>query len=232
MENKDLPPNFILINKPATWTSFDAVNFIRGKMRALGPEYRHIKVGHAGTLDPFATGLLIVGIGRDATKKLDDFKGLNKKYIATIRLGTTSDTDDPTGVVTTQDCQPIAADTIQATLQNFIGEQLQTPSSHSAKKVNGRRAYKFARAGKDPGLQPETITIFDIKFLEYSWPDLTIEINCSAGTYIRALARDLGKTLNCGAYCLALTRTEIGEYRLADAQALADFNPLLHYKNG
>ena len=232
MSENTLPKNFFLINKPVGWTSFDAVNFIRAKLRGADIKNKNIKVGHAGTLDPFATGLLIVGIGRDATKNLDTFKNLPKKYLATIRLGAISDTDDPTGNVVTQNCEPITEEKVRATLPKFIGKQMQIPSSHSAKKVNGRRAYKFARAGKDPGLQPQPIEIFDIKFLGYAWPDLQIEITCSAGTYIRALARDLGQTLGTGAYCLDLTRTAIGAYGIGDAAVLADFNPLLRYDNG
>ncbi len=218
----NLPKNFILIDKPVTWTSFDAVNFIRTKLRAAKPENRNIKVGHAGTLDPFATGLLIIGIGRDATKDLDTFKNLPKKYLATVRLGATSDTDDPTGNVVENKCTPIELDKIQTALKKFIGEQMQIPPAHSAKKINGRRAYKFARAGKDPELKPQPIEIYDIKLLEYAWPNLKIEVSCAAGTYIRALARDLGVELGCGAYCLALTRIAIGNHTIVDAHPLTD----------
>lgn len=210
-----LPPNFILINKPAGWTSFDVVNYIRKQAR-LKTGNKNIKVGHAGTLDPFATGLLIVGIGRAATKRLDEFKGMKKTYVATVHLGATSDTYDVTGkieiIVNRQ--QITDKKTIVPILQSFIGIQLQTPPMHSAKKIGGQRLYKLARQGKVVERQPNEIEIYQINLLEYKWPLLKIEVTCSAGTYIRTLAYDIGEKLGVGAYCEALERTAIGEYKL------------------
>jgi tRNA U55 pseudouridine synthase TruB len=244
------------------------------------PKPTKLRVGHAGTLDPFATGLLIVGIGREATKRLDEFKQLPKTYLATIRLGAVSDTDDPTGVITPfsvilskakdlsrqhtvipstrfasinsaegcrRDSSPPTGDLpkgdnchceelpqgvtparlwreaipskekIKKILQTFTGEQKQTPPMYSAKKINGQRLYKLARAGKTVDRLAEDITIHEINFLDYNWPDLKIEVLCSAGTYIRTLARDIGDALGTGAYCADLRRTKIGEYDVKDA---------------
>ncbi len=218
--NKDL----VLIDKPATWTSFDAVNFIRSELRyATGN--KKIKVGHTGTLDPFATGLLIVAIGRENTKKIDEFAHLPKTYAATLRLGTTSDTFDSTGTIMQYpDAKPVDLEDIKKVLQNFIGEQDQLPPMFSAKKINGQRLYKLARKGKEVKRQPNRITIFDIKFLSYSYPELIIEVSCSAGTYIRTLANDIGEQLGIGAYCSALRRTKIGEYKIEDAIELKPLN--------
>lgn len=214
-----LDPNFLLINKPAGWTSFDVVGYIRKGAKKIHPELKKLKVGHAGTLDPFATGLLIVGIGRAATKRLDEFKNLPKTYLATLRLGATSDTGDPTGKITTNANQPlIEINQIKKTVNSFIGKQLQIPPMHSAKSVNGTRLYKLARQGIEIERQPEEIEILDIKIIEYSYPKLAIAVTCSAGTYLRTLAEDIGKKLGTDAYCAELTRTKIGEYTIDQAQ--------------
>jgi tRNA pseudouridine55 synthase len=220
MDENFLNQNFLLIDKPVGWTSFDAVNFIRAKLRTLTGN-RKIKVGHAGTLDPFATGLLIVAVGRENTKKIDDFKKLPKTYLATITLGATSDSYDSTGTITTNDkAKKIDLESIQKTLKGFIGPQDQLPPMFSAKKVAGQRLYTLARQGKEIERPLTPITIFDIKFLEYSYPTLKIEVTCSAGTYIRTLANDIGRQLGTGAYCQDLRRTKIGEYKVEDAQGL------------
>ncbi|MFA5061736.1 MAG: tRNA pseudouridine(55) synthase TruB [Patescibacteria group bacterium] len=206
---------FLFINKPAGWTSHDVVAHIRTDKK--------IKVGHAGTLDPFATGLLIVGVGRDCTKKLDEFKQLPKTYIATIKLGATSDTYDKTGKISeyqnpTKDPTKIPdKKTISSILKSFIGKQLQTPPMFSAKKINGQRLYKLARQGKTIERQPNEIEIYEINLLDYSWPILKIEVKCSTGTYIRSLANDIGEKLGIGAYCEELERTAIGENYLKNA---------------
>ncbi|MDD2758308.1 MAG: tRNA pseudouridine(55) synthase TruB [Patescibacteria group bacterium] len=217
-----LPDSFLLIDKPANWTSFDVVSVVRKRARAE-QGIKNIRVGHAGTLDPFATGLLIVGVGREATKRLDEFKALPKTYVATIRLGETSDTDDGTGQISNFQF-PISnqfsipdESMIKKTLKNFTGEQTQIPPMYSAKKIDGQRLYKLARAGQTVERQPQKINIYEIKFLDYAWPDLKIEVTCSAGTYIRTLARDIGESLGTGAYCVALRRTKIGEYKVEEA---------------
>lgn len=211
--NKDL----LLIDKPATWTSFDAVNFIRSTLyHATG--IKKMKVGHTGTLDPFATGLLIVAVGRENTKKIDQFAHLPKTYIATLELGSTSDTFDSTGTIVKKlDSKPANVTEIEIVLKKFIGPQDQLPPMFSAKKVNGQRLYKLARKGKEVEREPSHITIFDIKLLDYSYPKLTIEVNSSAGTYIRTLANDIGRELGTGAYCQALRRTKIGDYSIEQA---------------
>ncbi len=211
--NKDL----LLIDKPATWTSFDAVNFIRSTLyHATG--IKKMKVGHTGTLDPFATGLLIVAVGRENTKKIDQFAHLPKTYTATLHLGSTSETFDSTGtIIENPDAKPVNLEKIKEVLKNFIGPQDQLPPMFSAKKVNGQRLYKLARKGKEVEREPSHITIFDIKLLEYSYPKLTIEVNSSTGTYIRTLADDIGRELGVGAYCSDLRRTKIGDYSIDQA---------------
>jgi len=202
---------FLLINKPKDWTSHDVVAYIRKVTKEK-------KVGHAGTLDPFATGLLIVGVGRASTKKLAEFKNLPKTYLATIQLGATSDTHDPTGTITKNSASEISAVEIGKILPKFIGQQLQIPPMYSAKKVNGKKLYELARQGKEIERQPVEIEIYEIKLLDYIWPELKIQIKCSPGTYIRSLASDIGGELGCGAYCQELERTAIGEYSIKNAQ--------------
>lgn len=213
---------FLLINKPEGWTSFDVVGFTRKQLRAQHPEQKNLKVGHAGTLDPFATGLLIVGVGREATKKLDEFKAMSKTYVATIKLGATSDTYDKTGIISDlkfkiSDFRPPTIAEIKKVINSFKGKQKQTPPMFSAKKINGQRLYELARKGIEVERQPSEIEIYKIKILDYTWPFLKIEVQCSAGTYIRSLAHDIGAKLGAGAYCEELVRTKIGDYSLDDA---------------
>lgn len=206
---------FILIDKPAGWTSHDVVAFLRGKLKEK-------KIGHAGTLDPFATGLLIVGVGRESTKRLDEFKNMDKTYVTTMRLGSISDTDDKTGVVQhVSDTMPSEAD-IDKALSSFEGEQDQIPPMYSAKKVGGRKLYELARKGQVIERQPSRITIYEIKKRAYAYPDVTIEVCCSTGTYIRTLCRDIGGKLAVGAYCAELRRTAIGTYRVEEAKQISN----------
>ena len=198
---------FILINKPKDWTSHDVVGYLRGILKIK-------KIGHAGTLDPFATGLLIVGVERDATKQLDTFKNLPKTYIAKIKLGAITNTYDSTGIITEKSSKKPKIKEIKEILKQFIGPQEQIPPMHSAKRVAGKRLYKLARKGIEIERKPNKIEIYNIKLLKYNYPHLTIEINCSTGTYIRSLANDIGQTLGIGAYCDELQRTKIGEYTI------------------
>lgn len=208
---------FLLINKPATWTSHDVVGYMR--------RVTHIKrIGHAGTLDPFATGLLIVAIGRENTKRLDEFKGLEKTYIATLRLGATSDTYDKTGVITNISEAEVSKDEIQKVLVNFIGEQEQLPPMYSAKKVDGKILYKLARKGIEVERKPHHVTIHSIELLDYTFPHVKIQVRCSTGTYIRSLVHDIGQKLGVGAYCEELERVSIGEYSLENATPIKDFS--------
>ncbi len=207
---------FLLVDKPVDWTSHDVVGYLR-KITGIK------KIGHAGTLDPFATGLLIVGVGRGATKQLDTFKELPKTYEATVHLGATSDTQDSTGTITEQSgyATPTLSD-MQKTVSSFIGTQTQIPPMHSAKKVGGKKLYTLARKGIEIERTPHEITIYDITQDEYSFPTLTITVHCSTGTYIRTLAHDIGQTVTTGAYCKELRRTRIGEYNVEKAQKPKD----------
>ncbi|HOX60864.1 MAG TPA: tRNA pseudouridine(55) synthase TruB [Candidatus Magasanikbacteria bacterium] len=222
---------FILIDKPIDWTSFDVVAFIRkivsAKNIGLPAEAHRVKVGHAGTLDPFATGLLIVAIGREATRDIDTFRDMPKTYEATIRLGATSDTGDNTGTITEKsilESEILNLDTVTKVLKKFVGKQLQTPPMYSAKKVNGQKLYDLARRGIEIERQPNEIEIYEIKINEYTWPNLKITVRCSVGTYIRTLAEDIGKELGCGAYCDVLRRTKIGEYSVESASPVDKVN--------
>ncbi len=209
--------NFLLINKPEGWTSFDVVAFVRNRVKKtpLPDKQKRIKVGHAGTLDPFATGLLIVGVGREATRKLDEFKSMAKTYIATIKLGATSNTYDKTGdIVVGENQNPVTKKQVSDILKTFKGKQLQVPPMFSAKQIDGQRLYQLARKGITVERKANEIEIYKIKLVEYSWPILKIEVQCSAGTYIRTLAHDIGEKLGVGAYCQDLVRTQIGPYSL------------------
>lgn len=210
---------FILINKPKGWTSFDIIAYLRGSLKVK-------KIGHAGTLDPFATGLLIVGVEREATKKLEEFKNLPKTYQAKIRLGAFSDTQDSTGKITLKEkIEHIPTkQEVENILQKFIGKQKQLPPMHSAKKVKGKRLYKLARQGVEVEREPHEIEIYSIKLLSYEYPQLEIEVNCGAGTYIRTLAYDIGESLGTGAYCDELLRTKIGEYDISKALEVKNLN--------
>ncbi|MBU0596734.1 tRNA pseudouridine(55) synthase TruB [Patescibacteria group bacterium] len=206
---------FILINKPKDWTSHDVVGYLR---KVTGIK----KIGHAGTLDPFATGLLIVGIGREATKRLDEFKALNKGYIATLRLGATSDTYDSTGEINNQGStinDQIDQKKIKSLLKTFIGKQEQIPPMYSAKKVGGKKLYELARKGIEIDRKPSKIEIHRFKLIEFDEKCYVIRVSClvSTGTYIRTLAHDIGQALGCGAYCEELERTKIGKYSVKKA---------------
>ena len=216
---------FIFIDKPKDWTSHDIVAKIRGIARKE-TGIKKIKVGHAGTLDPFATGLLIIGIGRESTKKLDDFKALKKTYIATIRIGATSDTQDSTGkIIKNINSENLTPDIeqINEVLKTFVGKQKQVPPMYSAKKVDGKKLYDLARKGIEIKREANEIEIYYIKLLEYNYPNLKIEVNCSTGTYIRTLAHDIGIKLGTGAYCDELRRTKIGQYSVDKAEKISEF---------
>jgi len=201
---------FLLINKPADWTSHDVVGYLR---KVTGVK----KIGHAGTLDPFATGLLIVGIGRDATKRLDEFKAQGKIYRAGLRLGVVSDTYDATGAIApVSEEQPSRAQ-VEKTIQTFIGPQEQLPPMFSAKKVGGKKLYELARKGETIERASHHIVIDAITILDYTYPLLSLEITCSPGTYIRTLGHDIGQSLGTGALVETLERTAIGPYTVTEA---------------
>lgn len=203
----------IYFNKPLGWTSFDLVNKFRYKLsRRLG--VKKIKVGHAGTLDPLATGVMILCTGR-ATKRIDEFQYQTKEYVATLKLGeTTPSFDLEKEVDATYPTEHITRELVEQVLPTFIGEIQQVPPVFSACKIEGKRAYELARQGKDVPLKSKTLIIDELELLDCSLPILKIRVVCSKGTYIRALARDIGQALNSGAHLLALERTRIGDITL------------------
>jgi len=208
-----------LINKPPGITSHDVVDIIR---RLTGQR----RVGHTGTLDPFAEGLLIVLVGREETKKQYEFMKLDKEYVATFHFGEERDTGDITGKplapvkAGTVPAFAVSASVVEKVLTQFTGEQMQTPPEYSALKIKGKRAYELARKGEKVELKPRKVTIHYIQIINYEWPRLTIRVSVSSGTYIRALARDIGRKLGVGAYVEKLVRTKIGNYALDDAEQL------------
>ena len=203
----------LCFNKPLDWTSFDLVNKFRYKLsRKLN--VKKIKVGHAGTLDPKATGVLIVCTGR-ATRRVEEFQYQKKEYVATLKLGATTPSFDlEKEIDQTYPIEHITREMVENVLSTFVGTIQQVPPIFSACKVNGRRAYKSARKGRDVPLQAKTLIIDEIELLEYALPVVKIRVVCSKGTYIRALARDIGIALDSGAHLIALERTRIGEVTL------------------
>lgn len=211
---------FLLIDKPKGITSHDVVDEVR---RITGES----KVGHAGTLDPNATGLLVIGVGREFTKKLGEIaKNTKKTYLAEIFLGEERDTDDFEGEIISKNSsfQTPSREKVKKALNSFVGEQQQVPPAFSAIKLKGKKAYELARKKKVFELKPRKITIHLVKLLDYNYPILNIKCEVSSGTYIRALARDLGKELGSGAYLKNLRRTKIGKFSLEMAVKLAGLN--------
>ena len=211
----------LYIDKPLHWSSFDAVKRVRGMLvRRL--KLKKIKVGHAGTLDPLATGVMIVCTGK-ATKRIDELQAHVKEYIATIALGATTPSFDlETEIDETFPTEHITRELVDEALSQFIGEIQQVPPAFSACKVDGKRAYKMARKGHEVELKPKLLVIDKIELLEYSQTSITIRVVCSKGTYIRALARDIGKALNSGGHLTALRRTRVGDVSIAQCMSVDD----------
>jgi tRNA pseudouridine55 synthase len=216
----------LLFNKPLYWTSFDLVNKVRIMIRSkLG--IKKIKVGHAGTLDPLATGLMIICTGK-ATKRIEEFRDLDKEYIATIHFGeTTPSYDLETEINGRFPTSHITLKLVEETLKGFLGEQQQIPPLHSAKLINGKRAYEFARKGIEKELKPVSINYREIELISFLNPDAKIRVVCSKGTYIRSFARDMGDALKSGCYLSGLERISIGEHKLSDAYTLEKFEQFL-----
>lgn len=212
----------LLIDKPPGWTSFDVVAKVRGMRRAafrasgIAPTKKQLRVGHAGTLDPFATGLLIVLLG-SFTKRSDEFLKQAKTYEATIVLGATSTTGDPEGEITKHQSEAPDEALLRTVLAAHTGVITQTPPAFSAIKIAGKRAYKLARNGEDVEIPPRQVTIHSLELVRYGYPELVIRTHVGSGTYIRSLAEDIGTALGTGAYCRQLRRTAIGEYGIDDA---------------
>jgi len=208
----------LLVDKPAGWTSHDVVNYVR-KVVALheGKKPKNTKVGHTGTLDPFATGLLVLLIGKEYTKRAGELSKVDKTYEVTLRLGEISTTGDPEGKITeVKGTTPSEAD-IKSVLQKFIGQIQQTPPAYSAIKVGGQRAYKLARKGQEVTIEPRTITVHSIDLQAYDYPEVQLTAAVSSGTYIRTLVEDIAEALGTGAYTSKLCRTRVGEFNLTDS---------------
>ncbi|MBA2278880.1 tRNA pseudouridine(55) synthase TruB [Candidatus Saccharibacteria bacterium] len=229
----------LLIDKPEGWTSFDVVAKVRGLLRQAASEKLKVesekyeapfnfknlqlstrapkvRVGHTGTLDPLATGLLVIVVG-SYCKRAQEFSKLDKVYEVTMKLGQTSTTGDEEGVKTITSNQEPETREIEAALEKFSGEIMQTPPIYSAIKVNGQRAYKLAREGKEVKLEPRKVTIYNIQLTDYSYSEVKFTAKVSSGTYIRSLVEDIGKELGTGAYMSGLCRTEVGVFSIKNA---------------
>jgi tRNA pseudouridine55 synthase len=213
------------INKPAGITSHDVVNAVR---KITGEK----RVGHAGTLDPFATGVLVIAVGRQDTKKLGHInENSQKEYTAVLEFGKTSTTGDIQGEIHTipdaQYMEHISNKRIATVLKSFIGDSIQTTPAYSAVKIQGEPAYKLARQGKTITMPKRVITIYDMELIEFKPPFATVRVTCSAGTYIRALAQDIAKQLGTNAYLTQLTRTRIGEFTIENSKTLNQISQLI-----
>ena len=231
LENADLLSGVtLLVDKPLHWTSFDVVNKIRNAVKKK-TGLKKVKVGHAGTLDPLATGLLIIAIGKD-TKNIQHFSDLDKIYSGTMRLGATTKTYD-------SEFEPdeffpvdhIDGELLHETVKKFTGVIEQIPPLYSAVKIKGKAAYKLAREGKTFEIKKRKVEIFDFKLTNINMPDVDFEVKCSKGTYIRSLVHDFGKAMNSGAYLLSLRRIAIGEHKIEDAFDLDEVINTLNSKH-
>ncbi|RYY59796.1 MAG: tRNA pseudouridine(55) synthase TruB [Chitinophagaceae bacterium] len=215
----------LLIDKPLHWTSFDAVRKIRNLVKVK-------KVGHAGTLDPLATGLLIICTGK-FTKNINEYMAREKEYTGSITLGATTPTYDLESEP--ENHQPVAHITeemIHAATKPFTGEIMQVPPAHSAIKVDGKRVYELARQGKEVKLEPRKLTVTTFEITSVELPAVFFRVVCSTGTYIRSLANDFGKELGCGGYLSSLRRTKIGEFYVDDAMTMEEFKKSFEGENG
>ncbi len=206
----------LLINKPLQWTSFDVIKKIRNIIRIK-------KVGHAGTLDPLATGLLIICTGK-FTKKINEYMAQEKEYTGNFTLGATTPTYDlESEPGNFKSIENIKEEDIRSSTKDFIGEILQVPPAHSAIKVGGKRLYELARKGKDVKLEPRKVFMKEFEITNINLPVIEFRVVCSTGTYIRSLANDFGIALGCGAYLSSLCRTRIGEFKITDAITIEEF---------
>ena len=205
----------LLVDKDLDWTSFDVVKKIKNIIKCK-------KVGHAGTLDPLATGLLIICTGKN-TKKINDIQNQDKVYTGEFILGKSTPSHDlETEFNSQKDIKNITSDRIEEVSKRFVGEQLQRPPKFSAVKVNGKRAYEYARDNEEVKIKEKNINIYKFKIMEYNLPNISFKISCTKGTYIRSIARDFGEKLGCGAVLSKLRRTEIGNYNVEDAFKVND----------
>ena len=222
LRDVDFPAGYVaVIDKPYEWTSADVVRKIKFQLRKCG--YPKIKIGHAGTLDPLATGILLVCIGK-ATKQVESLQSEQKEYVAELMLGATTPSGDMEHEVdATYPTEHITREAVEAALRSLTGEREQLPPLYSAKKVQGVRAYEFARAGEEVELKRARITIYDMDLMEYDMPRIKIRVSCSKGTYIRSLAFEIGEALESGAYLSSLRRTRSGDFTVDNAHTLEEF---------
>lgn len=222
----------ISIYKPYEWTSFDVVkkikNIVGKKLRTvIDIKLKNFKVGHAGTLDPLAEGLLIVCTGK-ATKKINEFMTDEKEYVASVELGkTTPSFDLETEYDASYPIDTITEEKVNEAINKFIGEQNQVPPVYSAKNINGKRAYEYARSGQELIMKSNKIEIKVLELVEYNLPNIVLRVVCSKGTYIRSLAHDIGKELSCGGHLTKLIRTRIGAYNLESSISISEFEKIL-----
>lgn len=213
------PDRLLLVDKPLGWTSFDVVNKLRYRLKIK-------KIGHAGTLDPLATGLLILCTGK-MTKRIDEYQAQEKEYTGKFIIGQTTPSHDlETTVTETLDISSISDESLHKAAKKFTGVIQQIPPLHSAIKVDGKRAYALARKGKEVELKPREVTVSQFEITQIKKPEVWFRIVCSKGTYIRSMARDFGVELGVGAYLAELCRTRIGEFKLEDALPIEQINPL------
>lgn len=215
----------LLVDKPIGWTSFDAVAKVRGIVASTeGLKPSQVKVGHSGTLDPLATGLLLLLIGKTYTRLATEFTKLDKEYLVTMRLGAVTPSGDLETEAEKRSSYKPGLEEVSEALKLFRGDISQRPPDYSALKVKGQRAYKLARAGKSIELEPRPVTIYSLKLLSYTYPELKLHTKVSSGTYIRSLVVDLGEKLNTGAYMSGLSRTTIGDFNLEDSLKMSDLS--------
>lgn len=218
----------LLVDKPVGWTSFDVVNYVRRIVAtAEGKKPKNVKVGHTGTLDPFATGLLVLLIGKEYTRQAESLTKLDKTYEVTMRLGETSFTGDPEGEITVLSTPPPTIEALRAAAEQFTGPISQIPPAFSAIKVNGQRAYKLAREGKAVVMIARSVTINSLEVIDYAYPDVRLVVNVSSGTYIRTLVEDIALAAGTVAYTTQLCRTTIGQFSLEDACRVEGLTPAI-----
>ena len=226
----ELMDGVLIVDKPSGWTSFDVVNYVRKIVaESQHKKPKQIKVGHTGTLDPLATGLLVLLVGKDYTRRAAELTKLDKTYEVTIKLGEVSTTGDEEGEKTkVSDLEPSEQEISEA-FQRFTGEIMQTPPIYSAMKVNGQRAYKLARQGQEVKLESRPVKINQLKLKNYNYPKVECLASVSSGTYIRSLVEDIGKTLKTGAYMSDLRRTKVGQFDIKSVLAVENLSAAVIY---
>lgn len=208
----------LLVDKPKGWTSFDVVNYIRRMVAtAEDKKPKNCKVGHTGTLDPLATGLLVILVGKNYTRRAQDMMKQEKTYEVTMKLGQTSTTGDEEGEKTAVSLEQPTREVVESALKKYTGEIMQTPPAFSAMKIDGKRAYELARKGKEVKLEARPVTIHSIEVTEYSYPFVRFTCDVGSGTYVRSLVEDVGNELGTGAYMSDLRRTRVGDIRIDSA---------------